>query len=65
MNISDFIYHSESEFILNISLMLEKALNDKLFLNESEKKALQDIIDTSKVLEDKIYEFSISKKEEE
>lgn len=38
--------------------MLEKSLNDKMLLTEEEKKELQAIIETSKVLEEMIYKFS-------
>jgi len=58
LDISDFINHSEPELIKNIALMLEKSLNDKMLLTEEEKKELQAIIETSKVLEEMIYKFS-------
>lgn len=57
MDISNFIYHSESIVVNNLSLVLEKVLNDKLVLTDEEKKQLEDIMKTVYLLEKKINNF--------
>lgn len=64
MNISNFLENSESEYLGNLALLLEKTLNDKILLSEKEKESLNEIMHSLEEVEVKIYKLAFGDIEE-